>query len=328
MATWLRHRGARLTRVAGIVLIGVALTACGMGREPDPTNKVVVILDRSGTYQHRLEAAIGRVRTLLESMSRRDLKRWESDGDQIVLISLDALPEMIWHGTLRELKALDQVTWTSRLHGRSDYARCTDVDAAFRLAGQHLQSGGALVNRYLVVFSDLVHEPPTASLSVCRPPAIPSVPSETFPWDVLSDVKTTVFWVPAEQKLAWSRAVAEQGLQDRFALYTTSESESVTLEAPEQAKDSRSEAERDASRSATRSAIWTWLWRLMTVMLLLVAGVTVGFVLLSRRGRRPAGRQAATPRRRPARTMRGGPQGRGPRPPLSTPSTPQRGERR
>lgn len=328
MTAWSQRRSCMVKRVAGILLVGLTLTACGIGREPDPTNKVVVILDRSRTYQHRLEAAIARVRTLLESMSRRDLKRWESDSDQIVLISLDALPEVIWRGTLRDLQALDHGAWTSRLQGRSDYARCTDVDAAFRLAGQHLQSGGALVNKYLVVFSDLVHEPPTASLNVCWPPAIPSVPSETFPWDVLSDVRTTVFWVPAEQKLAWSRAVAEQGLQDRFALYTTSESDSVTLEAPERAKDPRSEAEREVARAAMQSTVWTWLWRLGTVAILLVTGVTAGFVLLSRRGRRPSGRPVTAPRRRPARTIPGGPQGRGPRPPLSTPSTPQRGERR
>lgn len=326
MAAYSRQRGSMLQRVIGGLLVGLVLTACGMEREPDPTNKVVVILDRSRTYQHRLEAAIARVRSLLESLSQTTLKRWESDTDQIVLISLDALPEVIWEGTLRDLHALDHGAWAGRLQGRSDHARCTDVEAAFRLAGQHLQSGGALVNKYLFVFSDLVHEPPTTSLSVCRPPAIPSGPSETFPWEVLANVMTTVFWVPAEQKLAWTRAVAEQGLQDRFALYTTSESASVTLKTPERAKDPRSEAEQAQSRATMRSAIWTWLWRLMTVMVLLVAGVTAGFVLLSRRGRRPSGRQAA--RRRPTHTNPGGRQGRGPRPPLSTPSTPYRGERR
>lgn len=337
-----RQKGSMLKRAAGVLLAGLALTACGMEREPNPTNKVVVILDRTGTYKHRLEAAIGRVRALLESLSKTKLKRWESDVDQIVLISLDALPEVLWTGNLRQLKALDQAAWTSRLQGRSDYTRCTDVEAAFRLAGQHLQSEKSMVHKYLFVFSDLIHEPPTASLGTCQAPTTPSVPSEAFPWEALGDVQTKVFWVPPDQKLAWSRAVAEQGLQETFTLYTTSESATVTLETPERAKDAkdtRTEAEQEAARVAQRGVIWTWLWRASAIVMAIAGVVVGGFVLLGRRGGQPPQRPAAAPRRRsvpplptsalrrPAHAIPGGPQGRGPRPPFSTQSAPHGGER-
>lgn len=332
-----KRQQSPLKRATGALLIALAVTACGIERAPDPSNKVVVIMDRSGTYTHRLDAAMGRVMTLLETMGKTKLKRWDRAADTIALISLDAMPEVIWTGSLRDLQALKQDAWTSRLQGRRDYAQCTDVEAAFRLAAQHLKGDPQIVHKYLFVFSDLIAEPPTGSLRTCQAPAIPSVPSQTFPWEALGDVQTKVFWVPPDQKLAWSRAAAEQGLQEQFVLYTTSEAATVTLDPPARPKVIRTEAERQESRTRMTGVVITGLWWFVAVLALLV-GLFVGWQWwLSRRTRqspRPAG-----PRRRgpvpplPASALRrpGGPnpglRGRGPQPPQSAPSASRAGER-
>lgn len=327
--------GSLLKRVAGSMLIGLAVTACGLEREPAPTNKVVVILDRSGTYQKRLGAAISRVMTLLDALAQTKLRRWDRASDTIVVISLDAMPEVIWRGSLQELKALDRGAWTSRLQGRSDYAQCTDVEAAFRLAAQHLEGDSRVVHKYLFAFSDLIHEPPTASLGICQAPTSPSVPSETFPWDALRDVQTKIFWVPPDQKLAWSRAVAEQGLE-KFALYTTSEAATVTLVPPSRPKVIRTDADQQASREHIAGTFWTWVSRIVALGLVIV-GVILGGLWLGRRGGRPL-RHPSAPRRGPvpplpASALRrpGGsfpdPHTRDPRPPFPAQSVPNRGER-
>ena len=328
-----------LMRVTGCLLIGLAVTACGIERAPKPANKVVVILDRSGTYKSRLGAAMSRVTTLLDTMATTKRHRWESNTDQIVLISLDAMPEAIWQGSLRDLKALDRAAWTSRLQGRSDYAQCTDVEAAFRLAAQHLEGDPRVVHKYLLVFSDLIAEPPTTSIGVCQAHSTPSAPSEAFPWDSLGDVQTKVFWVPPDQKLAWARVIAEQGLQERFALYTTSESASVTLEPPAPPKVVRTEADRQAFQQQIAGTLWTWL-RGIAIVIVAGVGVIVGgqWWFARRHGQARTPRRAAAPRRGvipplPASALRRprgpnpGPQGRAPRPPFSAQSAPQRGER-
>jgi hypothetical protein len=323
-----------LKRAASALLIGLAVTACGIERAPDQTNKVVVILDRSGTYAHRLDAAMSRVMTLLETMGKTKLKRWDRAADTIALISLDAMPEVVWQGSLRDLHALKQDAWTSRLQSRSDYAQCTDVEAAFRLAAQHLTGDPQIVHKYLFVFSDLVAEPPTGSLRTCQAPAIPSVPSKTFPWEALGDVQTKVFWVPPDQKLAWSRAAAEQGLQDQFVLYTTSEAATVTLDPPARPKVKRTEAERQESQQRMKDVAWTWVGRIGAAVALLV-GLFVGGQWWLSRGMGQTPRPASARRRGPvpplpASALRrpGGPNpSRGPQPPQSTPSASRAGER-
>ena len=291
-----RRSGSLLKRVAGSLLIAFAVAGCGIERQPAPTNKVVVLLDRSGTYQTRLGAAVDRAVSLLESLAQTKLRRWDTVTDEIVLISLDAMPEVIWQGDLRKLKTLDRAAWINRLQSRSDYARCTDVEAAFRLAGQHLHGDARSVHKYLFAFSDLIAEPPTTSIGTCQTPTSPSVPSETFPWEALRDVDTKIFWVPPDQKLAWSRAVAEQGVRT-FALYTTAESTSITLAPMARPTVVRTEADRQESQQRIIGGFTTWVVRIVIAVAVLAGLFFVGLWLLGRHpGRSP--QPASAPRRR------------------------------
>jgi hypothetical protein len=231
---------------AALVLLLAGVTSAQSPAEPH--NRVVIIIDGSGSYKARQTEAVERAVTLLEGMAQTKLHRWEPTTDSISLISLDAIPEVLWQGTLQDLKKLDRTAWTGRFRARTDYAKCTDVSAAFRLAAQHLEGDPRSVSKYLFVFSDLIHEPPMTSIAACQRPKRPSLPPDDFPWGALQEVSVAVFWVPPDQKLAWRRAAEEHGLTTNFALYSTSESTEVTIAPPPRPTLTVTDAERQTER--------------------------------------------------------------------------------
>ena len=197
---------------------------------PQPQNKVVVMIDGSGSYKSRQEEAVQKTISLLDSMAVTKLHRWEHASDCITLISLDAIPEVLWEGTLRDIKGVDRAAWKNRFLARSDYQNCTDVVSAFRQAAKKIEGDSRYVSKYVLAFTDLIHQPPTDSLSRARE-ATNLIP-EDFPWQSFKDVSVSVFWVPPDQKFIWSRAANTQGLGSNFSLYTTSESSSVKISPP------------------------------------------------------------------------------------------------
>lgn len=293
--TWSGSRRGR--SVMALVLasaLSLGLAAClPTERRPEPMNRVVVLLDASGSYRARQAEAAERTALLLDAMAQRTAHRWEKESDRIVLISLDAMPEVIWEGTLHELKSMDRTAWDTRFRARTDYARCTDVDAAFRLAAQHLEGDSRSVHKYLVAFTDLIHEPPTDSLALCHKPAKPSAPSEDFPWEAFREVAVSVLWVPPDQKLVWRRAVEAQGLTT-FALYTTAESKAVTLAPPPAPKLTVTEADRKRDQARlwdgfSQVAVWIVVIGIGGIFFLLACVVGVGWFIRHRRRRPQAG---------------------------------------
>jgi hypothetical protein len=255
----------------------------------DPHNRVVIIVDGSGSYKARQAEAVERAVTLLEGMAQTKLHRWEPATDSVSLISLDAIPEVLWQGTLQDLKKLDRAAWTGRFRARTDYAKCTDVSAAFRLAAQQLEGDSRSVSKYLFVFSDLIHEPPTTSIAACQRPKRPSLPPNDFPWGALQDVSVAVFWLPPDQKLAWRRVVEEHGLTTNFALYSASESMEVTIATPPRPTLAVTEAERQAERDRYLGYGTTLVKGIGAILGLVALSVLVGVpaVRLWQRRRQP-----------------------------------------
>lgn len=271
-----------------LILLFAGVTSAQSPAEPH--NRVVLIIDGSGSYKARQTEAVERAVTLLEGMAQTKLHRWEPATDSISLISLDAIPEVLWQGALQDLKKLDRAAWTNRFRARTDYANCTDVSMAFRLAVQHLEGDPRSVSKYLFVFSDLIHEPPTTSIAACQRPKRPSLPPDDFPWGALQDVSVAVFWVPPDQKLAWRRVVEEHGLTTNFALYSTSESTEVTIAAPPRPTLTVTEAERQAERERYLGYGKTLLMGMGIILGLVVLIVLVGVpaVRLWQRRRQPS----------------------------------------
>ena len=188
-------------------------------------NRVAVVIDASGSYKSKMQDAIGSAAVLLEQMSNVSFKRWEPARDRIVLISMDSMPEVIWSGSLQDLKTLDKEHWKSAFEVRGEYAQCTDVVKGIRLAVRELnRDAGAKTNKYMFIYSDLVHEPPMNSINDCAPINTANPVPVDMPWEDLKDISIVTLWIPIDQKFVWTKAVEEFFLQDTFKLYA-SESE-------------------------------------------------------------------------------------------------------
>jgi hypothetical protein len=302
-----------MLRSAGLAMLlgaGLAAAPAGAQRSREGSNRVAVILDASGSYRARFDEGLGRAVELLDGMAGRKLHRWEPGNDRISVIALDAVPAVIWSGTLGDLRAVrSDSTWRRRIRSRADFAACTDVDAAFALAAHELVSAGTAgatqdprhVRKYVLAFSDLQHEPPTTSIRRCAPVRTPGGPSATFPWERLRDVSIAVYWMPAEQQYAWHRAVTEQQLGETFHLYSASESHAVPSPAPApvivtQTAEERAVVLEGAKRFLARVAV-------TVTGVILITGIAVVVLMMAVRARRRARRAArrATPVRAPSR---------------------------
>lgn len=241
-----------------------------------PFNRIVVLLDASGSYQHRKDEALEKAGKLLDGLATHKAKRWEQ-ADEIKIVSLDAIPETIWEGTPAQLARMEKANWADRFKARQDYAKCTDVVASLELAASLFEVEPVPTEKYLFVFSDLVHEPPVGVPTKCQTPKLPSVPDKDFAWGRLADVKMAVFWMPPAQKMAWDRAMKSQGLTS-YRLYTNAESGIARIDIPEPAKRKVTDSERQEGRETLGSLLNGMLLFAGVVLVLLVAA-GLGFAI-------------------------------------------------
>ena len=208
-----------MTQWACLVAVLGTVGCVGVSEVPEPTSRVVLVIDVSGSYRNAQAKALQQATQLLETMAETKQHRWQKES-VIALVSLDALPEVVWRGGLRDLKANGVAPLVELFRARADLDGCTDVETGFRVALRELGEESRAVSKYLIVFSDLVHEPPEQAINRCSAPQ--RKPTATFPFEQLRDVSVSVFWVPPATKLVWSRALVDREMT--FALYTASES--------------------------------------------------------------------------------------------------------
>lgn len=197
-----------------------------------PENRVVIMIDSSDSYKKRQMEAIDRILSLLQEFSQSKIRRWEKNQDKIIIISLDAMPEVIWQGNLTSLKAETSESWKTKFKSRNDYDQCSDVITAFNLAVKELGEDSPSLFKYLFIFSDLVHEPPRGSIRKPSKAIAPASFSASLPWESLKNVSVSVFWMPPEQKFLWAKTIKDHGLESRFSLYTGSDMTSIKIAPP------------------------------------------------------------------------------------------------
>lgn len=309
------HAAARVLWALGLTFV----VGCQTTQIPvEPANHVVILVDRSASFRARLQEAIAAAGTVVDQMSKTRLHRWEEDADRIVLVSVDAMPAVVWEGGLRSLKALDPAQVERLFLARASYDRCTNVGAAFRLAAEKLGEPADHVTRHVIAFTDLIDEPPTNAIDRCVKPKTPSLPAADFPWAELHGANVNVFWVPPSQLLSWTQAIQQQGLRDSFHLHSPEESVTASFAAPPrpELELSREEQERvraEVIRSARRLGRGVTVGLVGIVAAIVMAGGIGIVVIRARRGRRAVGAARGGRRAGPASGF-----GRGPaRPPMN-----------
>ncbi|MDO9632977.1 MAG: hypothetical protein Q7I92_13850 [Humidesulfovibrio sp.] len=240
--------------LAVLVLFSLPARAEQPGGLPEASQKVLVEVDAAGSYKSRQAEALERASALLEAMAARNTRRFDSGKEVISIVALDAMPEVIWQGTRKALKA-DRSSWHDKFRSRGQLAACTDVTAGFRLAAQLLEGDPRYTAKYVVAFTDMIHEPPLGSLSACAK-ARPE-PGPDFPWQELRGASITILWAPGSQKLVWTRAAKANGMEEILKIYTEGESALADLPDPRLPEVQLTEAERLARQNEMREMLKT-----------------------------------------------------------------------
>lgn len=168
------------------------------------------------------------------------------------------------------------------------YSKCTDVAGAFRLAGEEFASAKpAPSNRYLLVYSDLIAEPPTSSVSTCAKPS--NGPTADFPWETLQGVSVTALWLPADQAFKWKKAFEEHGLKGQLTVFSSSESPAVTVKPPEAATVTISDEERAKETARYQSYLYGALKTIGAAAALILIYFLFASMSARRRGRTAQG---------------------------------------
>jgi hypothetical protein len=282
-----------------VATLAVCLPFFGMAgctggtNEPKPANHIAILIDGSKTFERRRGDAVARAQELIGKIAEKPGRRHQGANDMVAVIAIDAMPSVLWRGTLSELRNTDREGWVRRFAARSDYSFCTDVDRAFRLAIEELGPSSPQIHKYVFVFSDLQHEPPTDSLRRCEKPRIG--PADSFPWSGIEDASVSVLWTPPGQKLAWQRAIDSRGLSKSFLVYVDSESAEIVPAPPPVAKRVVTEQERRQTQDRLASALGLGLKIVLGFVLLIV--IVIGAVAIAaRRGQRV--RRGDTPQAR------------------------------
>lgn len=245
--------------------------------KPKPFNRVAVVIDSSGTFKGHQFAAIEKVKGLLDKMAEQTERRYQAP-DEIYILSLDALPTVIWFGKRPQLEELTSERLSELFANRSSYSHCTDVAKAFNLASNKLNRDPVPAAKYLFVFSDLIDEPPS-SRTKCEPPSRPSLPPVDIHWDSLTDASISVFWAPDDQISAWMSSISDQGLNIKF--YNEAEARNMELPPPPKARFKMSEEERKEKLEHLSNGIWGLIKWFLKYTLLFIGGL-IGLILLSR----------------------------------------------
>ncbi len=276
-----------LALVVAFAVLAVLTTPCLAEKRVRPFNRIVVMLDASGSFKGRRMEAVKKAEELVGKISNTKSKRNEGK-DEIIIISLDSIPEVIWSGTKEQLNDEKTQNWEQRFDARSDYQKCTDIENGFILAAQELHKDPPATNLYLFAFTDLINEPPAGSATKCQPVTLPSLPSVDFPWDAFADVETHVLWTPINQKQVWFEAVNAAKLGDNFRIHSESESSSVVLNAPPKARHIMGEEEREEGKTKIQG-FFKGIGRFIMygvggfVMLALIGGILTKFLAKNKR---------------------------------------------
>ena len=290
------------------LLFTMIITARVSAETPQAKNQIVILNDGTISYEKRQKEAIEQITKLLTEFSKIEMERWEEAEDEITIISIDAIPEVIWRGSLEELKATEKKHWEEVFKSRSDYKKCTDITGAFNLATQYLNGDPLYTSRYLFAFTDLKHDPPKSKISKCHPTN--NAPSNNFPWKKFEGVRVNIYWVPPNQKLLWKREVEKQNLSNTFHLFS-SESAIAPIKSPPRAEVALGVTEKEQEEQKEKiknigSTVFEWL----KILALIVVALSIIIIIVTRLLRRRSP-QTPQPPRQSGRPV--------PRPPHSRP---------
>jgi hypothetical protein len=257
--------------------------------------EVAVVLDRTGTYRAELPRAVTQTDEIIRQLVAQRHERWERGVGHVTIISLDAVPAELRRLPLEDFQqpaaqgASPASGWSDAFTARGDYEHCTNITAGFTLAANRLAAAPANADKYIIAFSDLIHDPPLRdSLRSCANVEAPAAPPADFPWESLNGIAVSVYGVPPAQIIPWKTAIEAHHLADSFHLYTPAETAAAQIQAPHFQENRLTPEERAALREHLATTATSFVSALGRVAVFLVVAIVVFLclaVIVARRRR-------------------------------------------
>jgi hypothetical protein len=299
----------RLVAAGGVglaILVGVAISVdaarVGGPQRFRPYNVVVVVLDTSMSFQQpsREPGVVGKVlfaealgavqRYLGEASTRRERRR--EGEDLYFIVAADAASQLIWSGSRQALTGLTPEVLRDKLAVRKQFALCTDVGAALNAAAAIVSEHARASERVVLIFSDLITEPPVGSYSRCAKPT--GAPPADIRWDLLSEASLGFYFVSKEFAYGrpdqqWMDELSRRGIAARFLDSAQTLTAGIDITPPPPAR--RRTTEKERAEGEALGGLLPALARLAITGFAGLLAIAVGVILLTwlrGRRRRPA----------------------------------------
>jgi len=198
------------------------------GTEALPYNLVVVVIDFTVSFRLPSKApglkgrvfafeALQLIQQFLHDAAKQTRRRNEGQ-DIYVIVALDAASETIWTGTREQVAELSADALKQKLAARDQFKWCTDIEAAFNEVVRLFHQYSNATEKYLLVFSDLINEPPRGEWTKCAPRS--GEPPKGIDWGALKTARLGFYFaakqLPYRPDVKWRTELERRGLQAEF----------------------------------------------------------------------------------------------------------------
>ena len=209
-----------------------------------PYNVIAVVMDVTVSFRlpSKAPGLRGRVFALdalqLVQQFLRDAAkqpRHRTDGrDVYAIVALDAASQTIWTGTRDQLSELTADNLKEKLAAREAFKWCTDIEAAFSAVAELFRTYSNASEKYVLVFSDLINEPPQRAWNKCAPPS--GEPPKGIDWNALTTARLGFYFAtkdfPHRPDVKWRAELERRGLHADFLDAAQTLTAGVTLSPP------------------------------------------------------------------------------------------------
>ena len=193
-----------------------------------PYNLVVVVMDFTVSFRLPSKApgfkgrvfaleALQLVQQFLRDAAKQPHRRNEG-RDVYAIVALDAASQTIWTGTRDQLSELSADNLKEKLAARDAFKWCTDIEAAFNEVVGLFHKYSNASEKYLLVFSDLINEPPQRAWNKCGRSS--GEPPKGIDWSALKTARLGFYFAakdfPHRPDVKWRSELERRGLQAEF----------------------------------------------------------------------------------------------------------------
>lgn len=262
-----------------------------------PYNLVVIVLDFTVSFRLPSKApglkgrvfaleALQLVQQFLRDAAKQPRHRNEGH-DVYAIVALDAASQVIWTGTRDQLSELTADNLKEKLAARDAFKWCTDIEAAFNEVAVLLRKYSNASEKYVLVFSDLINEPPRRTWNKCGSRS--GEPPKGIDWSALKTVRLGFYFAakdfPYRPDVKWRSELERRGLQAEFLDTAQALSAGLTLSPPPPAVYKPTQEEMAVAHARVEGLSTTVIWAVVFLVGLVVVSIAClfGWVIWTRR---------------------------------------------